>query len=440
MGAFLTTTISAIKYYEDAEDTTRFNYKLNSTNERAQTYKRWWKEQVRLYGTQINYYARKFDIDKTDKVYGENPYQGFYPKATMVMLIDLTDGSQTYSQYGLVSDDELTAIIDIETFESELSATDDDPQSGLKGVYPTRPAIAPGVGDTLCKDIWVNPEKTTAPWLSSGDSFTFQSVAGDTYTLTASSAVSGESGLFTAAVAAGTHFPCATFSPVDADRAELVLTNVIMDAINDSPQAGDVTGTPLSAALRSEWMLRNKVSGVYDPGNAVYGFRVTQKEKLTTSTLSGLPFTITEGDGNGNGYWTGSANYTFDEKQIAEPNAGDVFQLIEFGDDRPEGRNGKIFEITERLDESVKEINQLQGHYVFKLRARRNDHTFLPTVIGPGETASELAAEAKSTQVSDVSGMGKLSNPDTDYGNDLDTEQTEYFDYGANDDVYGDYY
>ena len=80
----------------------------------------------------------------------------------------------------------------------------------------------------------------------------------------------------------------------------------------------------------------------------------------------------------------------------------------------------KIFEITERLDESVKEINQLQGHYVFKLRARRNDHTFLPTVI-TGETTSELAAEAKSTQVSDISGAGRLSNPDADYGIDLDT-------------------
>ena len=45
MGAFLTTTISAVKYYEDAENTTRFNYKLKGTNERAQTYKRWWKEQ-----------------------------------------------------------------------------------------------------------------------------------------------------------------------------------------------------------------------------------------------------------------------------------------------------------------------------------------------------------------------------------------------------------
>ena len=177
-------------------------------------------------------------------MYGENPYQGYYTKATFVMLIDLTDGAITYSQYGLVSDDELMAVIDIETYQQALSSN------------------------------------------------------------------------------------------------------------------------------------------------------------------------------------YGSASAT-------EPNAGDVFQLIEYGDDRPAGRDGKIFEITERLDESVGEINQLQGHYVFKLRARRNDHTFLPG----------LSAEAKSTQVVDVSGVGPLSALETDYINDLDTEQSTYFsEYGTNDDVYGDYY
>jgi len=436
MGAFLTTTISAVKYYGDAEDTTRFNYKLNSTNERAQTYKRWWKEQVRLYGTQVNYYARKFDIDKTDKIYGENPYQGFYPKATMVMLIDLTDGSQTYSQYGLVSDDELTAIIDIETFENELSATDytglaepDTETYTVQGKYPIRSAISPGVGDTLCKDIWLDSELTGIQTLSAGDTLTFQSVSGGTHTITASADVAGDptpgdvdTSLFHTAQAAGTHFDV-----VGAPGASAV-SFAIAQSINRS----------LSNVFVAEWRQRYKTSGVTSSGS-VYGFRITQKEKLTTSTLSGLPFTITESDTESDGYWTGAATHNFDEKQIAEPNAGDVFQLIEFGDDRPEGRNGKIFEITERLDESVKEINQLQGHYVFKLRARRNDHTFLPTVI-TGETTSELAAEAKSTQVSDISGAGRLSNPDADYGIDLDTEQSKYFDYGTNDDVYGDYY
>lgn len=243
MGAFLTEDIEAVKYFSDAEQTIRFNLKSNTVSERAQTYKRWWKEQIRLYGTKIDYYVRNFALSATDKVYGENTHQGYHPKASFVMLMDLTDGSLTYSQYGLVSDDELTAIIDIETYKQSLS----------------------------------------------------------------------------------TYY-------ADADNTE--------------------------------------------------------------------------------------------------PNAGDVFQLIEYGDDRPRGRNGKIFEITERLDQSINEINQLQGHYVFRLRARRNDHAFLPG----------LTPEAGSTQVTDTSGVGSLTAIETGYINDLDTDQSSYFNYGSNDDVYGDYY
>jgi len=242
--AWSTDTVTAVNYHSNAEDIIRLNNKSLGENERNQTYKRWWNEQVRLYGTSINYYVRKFDLSKTDKVYGENPYEGYQVPKTFTMLIDLTDGAIAYSQYGLISDDELTAIIDIETYQKSLSS-----------------------------------------------------------------------------------------------------------------------------------------------------------------------------------YYASST--------VTEPNAGDVFQLIEYGDDRPADRNGKIFEITERLDESIKEINQLQGHYVFKLRARRNDHTFLPG----------LNAEDKSTQVVDVSGVGPLSAIETDYINDIDTEQASYFsEYGTNDDVYGDYY
>ena len=79
MGAFLTESISAVKYFNDAEQTIRFNLKTNSVNERAQTYKRWWKEQVRLYGTKIDYYVRNFALSATDKVYGENTHQGYHP-------------------------------------------------------------------------------------------------------------------------------------------------------------------------------------------------------------------------------------------------------------------------------------------------------------------------------------------------------------------------
>lgn len=242
MPGYLTESISAVQMLSGCL-TDRFNVKLNNVNERAQTYKKWWKEQVLLYGTEIDYYVRTFDLSATDKVYGENTHQGYYSKATFVMLIDLSDGSMVYSQYGLQSDDELTAIIDIETFQQNLSTNFNS------------------ASDTL-------------------------------------------------------------------------------------------------------------------------------------------------------------------------PKAGDVFQLTEYGSlDRPLG-SGKIFEITERLDQSIGEINQLQGHYVFKLKARRNDHTFL----------SGLTPELSSTQVSDTSGVGSLTAIETDYINDLDTDQSSYFDYGTNDDVYGDYY
>jgi len=242
MPGYLTSSVSAINYFSGAE-TDRFNKKADNVNERALTYKIWWKEQIRLYGSQIDYYARNFALSATDKVYGENTHAGYHPKATFVMLIDLSDGNITYSEFGLMSDDEITAIIDIETFQQNLSS-------------------------------------------------------------------------------------------------------------------------------------------YYDAASATF------------------------------------------------PKAGDVFQLTEFGSlDRPLG-DGKIFEITERLDQKVDEINQLQGHYVFRLRARRNDHTFTPG----------LSPEENSTQVSDTSGVGLVDNLETDYINDLDTEQSTYFDYGTNDDVYGDYY
>ena len=209
----------------------------------AQTYKKWWKEQIRLYGTEIDYYVRNFTLSASDKVYGENTHQGFHPKTTFVMLMTLTDGSLTYSQYGLVSDDEIDAVIDIQTFQENVSS------------------------------------------------------------------------------------------------------------------------------------------------------------------------------------YTGSVTASI-------PKAGDAFQLTEYGDDRPGNKDGKIFEVTERMDQMVGEINQLQGHYVFKLKARRNDHTFLPG----------LDSETGSTMVTDTSGVGPLTAIETDYINDLDTEQSSYFDYGTNDDVYGDYY
>jgi len=99
-----------------------------------------------------------------------------------------------------------------------------------------------------------------------------------------------------------------------------------------------------------------------------------------------------------------------------EPVAGDVFSLSEFGEDRPGERGGKHFEITEKIDQDVQQINPLIGHYVWLIRAKRHDWSF----------ENNIPRESANTQVED----------------DVEIKSTSIFDYnsnGSNDDVYGGY-
>lgn len=118
----------------------------------------------------------------------------------------------------------------------------------------------------------------------------------------------------------------------------------------------------------------------------------------------------------------------------AEPKAGDLFELIEYGNTRPGGRTGKIFEITRRTDQDADQINQLQGHYVWFINARRYDYSFEPNA--PREGMSE--------QVNDDTFNGRIGKDDEkSYGPDADTLSKSIFDYdkyyGADDNVYGGY-
>lgn len=121
-----------------------------------------------------------------------------------------------------------------------------------------------------------------------------------------------------------------------------------------------------------------------------------------------------------------------------EPKSGDVFTLHEYGNDRPNGRAGKSFEITQRLDQEVSTVNPLMGHYVWYIKAKRLDYSF----------EQGLSGEAKSSQVYDNNFSGTLSgftSPQTEakaYADDVDVQAKTVFDYkniNDLDDVYGDY-
>jgi len=105
-----------------------------------------------------------------------------------------------------------------------------------------------------------------------------------------------------------------------------------------------------------------------------------------------------------------------------EPKAGDVFKLVEYGSDRPGERDGKLFEVTERIDEDNSKINPLMGHYVWLIKAKRFDYSFEPGL--------ETAIEKGSNQVHDDTFFGTLTGPvpsqrSPDYPGDATTESKE---------------
>jgi len=119
-----------------------------------------------------------------------------------------------------------------------------------------------------------------------------------------------------------------------------------------------------------------------------------------------------------------------------EPKAGDVFQLSEFGDDRPGSRQAKYFEITQKLDQDIATMNQLGGHYVFLIKAKRLDYSFEPNIPFP--------LSGGNAQIFEDSGSATDANIKKGGYNayDIDEEsKQDVFDMSANDtDVYGDYY
>lgn len=124
--------------------------------------------------------------------------------------------------------------------------------------------------------------------------------------------------------------------------------------------------------------------------------------------------------------------------QAVEPKAGDVFQMTQYGATRPGDRNGKFFEITERVDQSAGEgINMLGGHYLWKIRAKRLDYSFEPGLSG----------EKGSAQVFDNAFNGILSggmqqqSPEKSYPGDASTDSINkvYDQRAVNTSVYGEY-
>ena len=131
-------------------------------------------------------------------------------------------------------------------------------------------------------------------------------------------------------------------------------------------------------------------------------------------------------------------SYTKHFGEGSEPKAGDIFELEEYGRTRPGGRTGKIFEITQRVDQDVSQINQLQGHYIWLMTAKRFDYSYEPGA----------PYEQPLGQVNDDLLEGRLPGGENEpiivksYTGDVDVVSSPIYDYRVfldQDHVYGEY-
>lgn len=75
------------------------------------------QELINNYGVEINYYVNGFNLSAMNGLYGEHPTQEYYGPFVIKSYIELEEGI-SLSQFGMMSDDELTSYIAIKDFNN----------------------------------------------------------------------------------------------------------------------------------------------------------------------------------------------------------------------------------------------------------------------------------------------------------------------------------
>lgn len=73
------------------------------------------REQINNFGVEVNYYVNGFNLSSMNMLYGEHPTQKYMGPFVIKSYIELEEGV-SLSQFGMSSDDELTAFISIKDF------------------------------------------------------------------------------------------------------------------------------------------------------------------------------------------------------------------------------------------------------------------------------------------------------------------------------------
>ena len=113
----------------------RFTEKSNNDNERA-NFELWFREQINLFGQEVDYHAYNYQLSGHDPLYGEYPTANYHDSVKVVMYLELTEESVLLSKFGLQGEDDVTAYISISSYKTSMSSVSvngiavDEPTAG----------------------------------------------------------------------------------------------------------------------------------------------------------------------------------------------------------------------------------------------------------------------------------------------------------------------
>lgn len=106
----------------------RFLDKSRNFQERL-NFSNWWKEQISMYGQEVNFFSNLSKINEMNPLYGEDPASGFADGKRLIVQLNLNNDAYLLSKFGILADSDMTGVIHPIMFE-DVFGEDSEPKMG----------------------------------------------------------------------------------------------------------------------------------------------------------------------------------------------------------------------------------------------------------------------------------------------------------------------
>lgn len=106
----------------------RFLDKSRNLQERK-NFSNWWKEQINLYGQEVNYFSNLFNLSSMNVLYGEDVSSGYSEGKKLIVQLNINNDAYLLSKFGVLADSDMSGVIHPNMYE-ELFGSGSEPKMG----------------------------------------------------------------------------------------------------------------------------------------------------------------------------------------------------------------------------------------------------------------------------------------------------------------------